>query len=154
MKRFIPVLASTTIVCGLLSACASMPNDPDTQAQLAATIVPVEARQQGDYQLSCADLSAAIKQTDWSIAALDKQIAQAQNNATGFAVLGALAGLSGSYATNIAQVQNANAQGVVANFGGAMSTGTSMTKQGLRANYEARHDVLMNVFYGKNCGAS
>jgi hypothetical protein len=138
----------------VISACASMPNDPDTQAQLAATIVPVETRQQGDYQLSCADLSAEIRQTDWAISALDKQIAQAQNTATGFAVLGALSGLGGAYATNISQVQTANAEGVVANFGGAVSAGASMTKQALRANYEARHDVLMNVFYGKSCVVS
>jgi hypothetical protein len=153
MNRRTP-LASAAIICVLLSACASTPSDPDTRAQLAATITPVEARQQGDYQLSCADLSAEIKQTDWTIAALDKQITQAQNSANGFAVLGALAGLGGAYATNISQVQTANAEGVVANLGGAMSAGTGMTKQALRANYEARHDVLMNVFYGKNCTTS
>jgi hypothetical protein len=153
MKRFVP-LASISIVCGLISACASMPNDPDTRAQLAATIFPVETRQEGDYQLSCADLSAAIKQTDWTIAALDKQIARAQNAATGFAVLGALADLGGAHATNVAEVQTANAGDAVANLGGALSAGTGTTKQALRANYEARHETLISVFYSKPCVAS
>jgi hypothetical protein len=153
MKRFEP-LASVAIVCGLISACASMPNDPNTRVQLAAKIFPVETRQQGDYQLSCADLSTEIKQTDWTISALDKQIAQAQSVATGFAVLGALAELGGDYATKNSQVETANAGGVVANLGGAVSTGTGVTKQALRANYEARHDTLMNVFDSKACVAS
>jgi hypothetical protein len=153
MKRFEP-LASIAIVCGLISACASLPNDPNTRAQLAATIVPVETRQQGDYQLSCPDLSAEIKQTDWTISALDKQIARAQNAATGFVVLGALAEIGSGYATNNSQVETANAGGVVANLGGTVSAGTGMTKQALRANYEARHDTLMNVFYSKACVAT
>jgi hypothetical protein len=153
MIRFEP-LASIAILCSLISACVSMPNDPNTRSQLAATIVPVETQQQRDYQLSCADLSAEIKQTDWTISALDKQIARAQNVATGFAVLGALAELGGDYATKNSEAQAANAGGVVANLGGAVSAGTGMTKQALRANYEARHDALMNLFYSKACVAT
>ena len=153
MKRFEP-LASISIVCGLISACASMPNDPNTRVQLAAKIFPVETRQQGDYQLSCADLSTEIKQTDWTISALDKQIAQAQSVATGFAVLGALAELGGAHATNVAEVQTASVGDAVANLGGALSAGSGTTKQALRANYEARHDTLMNVFDSKACVAS
>ena len=153
MKRFEP-LASIAIVCGLISACASMPNDPNTRVQLAAKIFPIETRQQGDYQLSCADLSTEIKQTDWTISALDKQIAQAQSVATGFAVLGALADLGGAHATNVAEVQTASVGDAVANLGGALSAGSGTTKQALRANYEARHETLINVFYSKPCVAS
>ncbi len=145
--RVLPIAVASI----LATACATIPNDPESQAKLAATLGPVQPVQPGDNQLACADLAAQIKQTQWDISALNLQIAQAQNASTGFAVLGALAGMSGAYANTYAQAQNAVATNVVANAGSALSGAAGMTKAAIQATYQARYENLVGIFNGMNC---
>jgi hypothetical protein len=135
----------------LATACATIPNDPESQAKLAANLGPVQRVEPGDNQLACEDLASQIKQTQWDISALNLQIVQAQNASTGFAVLGALAGMSGAYANTFSQAQTAAAENVVANAGGAISGGAGMTKAAIQATYEARYESLVGLFNEKNC---
>ena len=144
-------ILSIAAVSLLATACADVPSDPESQAKLAARLGPVQSTQPGDYQLACSDLGAQISQMDWDISALNLQINQAQNESTGFAVLGALAGMAGVTATNAVQANTAAVEGIAANTGGALSNGAGMTKAAILSTYEARRGTLVGISNGKGC---
>jgi hypothetical protein len=146
-KHILPIAMASL----LATACASVPSDPESQAKLAANLGPVPAQEPNDEQLSCDDLAAQIHQAQWDISALDLQINRAQNVSTGFAILGAIAGVTGAVANNNSQVQTAAVENVAANTGGAISNGVGMTKAAIRATYQARYDNLVGEFNGKGC---
>ncbi len=150
ITRYAPLLP-IVVVSILATGCATIPDDPESQAKLAANLGPVQPVMPGDNQLECGDLGAQIKQAQWDISALNLQISQAQNTSNGFALLGALAGMSGAYANTVAQAQNAAAQSVVANAGGAMTSSVGMSKTAVQSTYEARYENLVGIFNGKNC---
>lgn len=150
MNRF-AYTTTLAAVAVLIVGCADIPQDPESQRKLHTALAPVQANEPGDTQLDCATLTEDINQMKWDLSALDLQLKQAQNTSTGFAVLGALAGLSGAYATNLQQVQNATAQGVIANTGGAFTAADGMNKSAIRGTYQARYDALVSDYNIKGC---
>jgi hypothetical protein len=150
-RFYIAAVAASSM---LLAACADVPSDPESQAKLAAQVVPVQPVQPGDNQLTCDSLAASIRQTQWAISALDLQINEAANASTGFSLLGALSAATGALATNVSQVQTSELEGVVANTGGAISNNVGMSKANIRATYQARYDNLVGIFNGKACTPS
>ena len=146
MKALIFVATSISIS---LFGCAS---DPATEAAMSEHFVPVQAHQTTDLTLSCQDLAAGIAETGHAISVLDKQIAHQQQSSNSFSLISALASVSGAYAPNLASAQLASAEGSLANAGAQIEANQSVSTKDLRGMYQYRHDTLMQLFYGKNCG--
>jgi hypothetical protein len=144
-------LISTVIAAAIISSISGCATDPGTRVALSQHFEPIEVHQLGDMALSCEELTANINEVSGAISALDKQIAAQQQASTGFSILSAIASVSGTYAPNFHAAQLSSAEGTLANTGAAIEGGQAMNKQGLRAMYENRHDVLMQIFYGKSC---
>jgi len=85
------------------------------------------------------------------VAVLDKQIKQTQEQSQMFAMAAAFSGFSGALANNPLSAQLANANANLGNAGQAMSGQDAMTKAQLRANIEARHDALMQIYFARQC---
>jgi hypothetical protein len=143
-----------TGVCAALTVsfagCASVPPDPDMQR----SFVPVQAHQTTDLSLTCPDLQGQISDTERSVAVLDKQIKHDQDQGQMFAIATAFSGFSGAFANNPLSAQLANANVNLGNAGEAISNGQAMNKAQLRANIEARHDALMQIYFARQCKAS
>lgn len=132
------------------AGCASAPADPDMQR----TFVPVQAHQTTDLSLTCPDLQGQISDTESSVAVLDKQIKRDQEQSQMFAIATAFSGFSGAFANNPISAQLANANVNLGNAGEAISDRQAMTKAQLRANIEARHDALMQIYFARKCRAA
>jgi hypothetical protein len=143
----------TTGVCvGLIASfagCASVPADPDLQR----TFVPVQAHQTKDLSLSCPDLQQQIGDNESAVATLDKQIKHDKDQSQVFAMAAVFSGISGSFANNPLSAQLANANATLGNAGASMSDQQAMTKAQLRANIEARHNALMQIYFARQCKA-
>lgn len=132
-----------------LAGCASVPADPDLQR----TFVPVQTQQMTDLNLSCNDLQQQIGDTESAVAALDKQIKHDKDQSQVFAMAALFSGISGSYANNPVSAHLANTNVSLGNAGTSMSDQQAMTKEQLRANIQARHDALMQIYFGRQCRA-
>lgn len=137
-----------------LSGCATSAADLEQQQALSRHYVPVQAHQIDDMTLSCDQLTANINEMSSAISTLDKQIANQEHNSNSFSFISALASVSGAYAPNFQAAQLASAEGSLANAGAQIEANHSVSTKELRAMYETRHDVLMQMFYGKNCRAN
>jgi hypothetical protein len=133
-----------------LGACATTPPDPD----LTRSFIPVQTHQTSDLNLSCPDLQGQIGDTEQTVAALDKQIKHDEEQGQMFAMAAAFSGFSGALANNPASAQLANANVTLGNAGEAMAGQQAMTKEQLRANIEARHDALMQIYFARQCKTS
>jgi hypothetical protein len=145
-------MITTGICVGLvasLAGCASAPVDPDLQK----TYVPVQAHQTKDLSLTCPDLQEQIGDTENSVAALDKQIKHDKEQSQTFMLAAAFSSFSGAFANNPLSAQLANANANLGNAGASMSDQQAMTKAQLRANIEARHDALMQIYFARQCKA-
>jgi hypothetical protein len=140
-------LAFCAGIAATLGACATTPPDPD----LARTFIPVQTHQTTDLGLTCPDLQEQIGDTERTVAVLDKQIKQTQEQSQMFAMAAAFSGFSGALANNPLSAQLANANANLGNAGQAMSGQDAMTKAQLRANIEARHDALMQIYFARQC---
>jgi hypothetical protein len=132
----ITIIAATGSLA--ISGCASDPAAVAEQRQtLSEHFVPVQAHQTTDLTLSCQDLAAGIAETGHAISVLDKQIAYQQQSSNSFSFISA----------------SASAEGSLANAGAQIEANQSVSTKELRGMYQYRHDTLMQLFYGKNCGA-
>jgi hypothetical protein len=152
MKTLLLTCISATLA--LAAGCASDPAAEAEQRQvLSEHFVPVQAHQTSDMGLSCDELTANIGDMVHAISILDKQIAYQQQSSSQFSFISALAGVSGAYAPNLRSAQLATAEGSLANAGAQIEANQSVSTKDLRGMYQYRHDTLMQLFYGKNCGA-
>ena len=151
MKAIIFTIASTAGLFSI-SGCASDPAADAAQREaLSQHFVPVQAHQTSDLALSCNDLKNEIASLTADINSIDQQIAYQEKATNSFSLIGALASVSGAYAPNFRSAQLASAEGSMANAGAQIESNQTVSTKDLRAMYENRHDVLMQIFYGKNC---
>jgi hypothetical protein len=108
----------------------------------------------GDLTLSCDDLKANLASLTADISSIDQQIAYQEKATNSFSLISALASVSGAYAPNFRSAQLASAEGSLANAGAQIESNQSLSTKDLRGMYENRHDVLMQIFYGKNCNSN
>jgi hypothetical protein len=149
------LMASIVSSAGLLfiSGCASDPAaEAERQQVLAEHFVPVQAHETTDMNLTCDELNVGIADTTHAISVLDKQIGYQQQASNSFSFISALAGVSGAYAPNFRSAQLASAEGSLANAGAQIETNQTLSTKDLRGMYQYRHDTLMQLYYGKNCG--
>jgi peptidoglycan hydrolase CwlO-like protein len=150
--NLISVVAVTAAVA--VSGCATNAVDLEQQQALSRHYVPVQAHQINDMTLSCDQLTANINDISEAVSTLDKQIEYQEHSSNSFSFISALASVSGTYAPNLGAARLANAEGSLANAGAQIESNQSVSTKELRAMYENRHDVLMQMFYGKNCPAN
>jgi hypothetical protein len=148
MKALLTTILATSLL-GSIAGCASDPVSDAAQRQLD----PVEAHQINDMALSCDEIAANLNTTSSAIAAIDRQIASQQQAGNSFSLISAFAGVAGAYAPNLRSAQLADAEGTLANAGAQIEANQSVSTKDLRVMYEHRHDVLMQLFYGRNCRA-
>jgi len=129
------------------AGCASVPADPDLQR----SFVPVQAHQTRDLSLTCPDLQDQIGEMENGVAVLDKQIKHDKEQSQIFSMAAAFSGFSGAMANNALSAQLASANATLGNAGASMSDQQAMTKEQLRANIEARHDALMQIYFARQC---
>jgi hypothetical protein len=142
----------TGVCVGLVASiagCASVPADPDLQR----TFVPVQAHQTKDLNLTCPDLQEQIGDMESGVAVLDKQIKHDKEQSQTFALAAAFSSFSGAMANNPLSAQLASANANLGNAGASMSDQQAMTKEQLRANIEARHDALIQIYFARQCKA-
>lgn len=151
MKALILTIVSATGLFAI-SGCASDPAADAAQRQaLSQHFVPLQAHQTSDLALSCNDLKNEIAGLTADINSIDQKIAYQEKATNSFSLIGALASVSGAYAPNFRSAQLASAEGSLANAGAQIESNQTISTKDLRAMYENRHDVLMQIFYGKNC---
>jgi len=150
MKTLVFTVIAAAVAINL-SGCAA---DPVQRDVLSTHFVPVQEHQLGDMTLSCDDLNANIAQISHDIGLIDQQIGYQENASNSFSFVSALASVSGAYAPNLRSAQLASAEGSLANAGAEIESNQSMSSKDLRVMYQARHDALMQLFYGKNCRAN
>ena len=144
-------LISTAIAATIISSISGCASDPVASQAISRRFDPIEVHQMGDMALSCDELSSNINNVAANISTLDKQIAHQQQTSTGFSILSALASVSGAYASNFRVAQLSSAEGTLANTGAAIEAGQAMNTKEVLDLYQNRHDVLMQIYYGKNC---
>jgi hypothetical protein len=136
IPRIITIIAATGSLA--ISACASDPAADAEQRQiLSEHFVPVQAHQTADLTLSCQELAAGIAEMGHAISVLDKQISYQQQSSNSFSFISA----------------SASAEGSLGKAGAPIEANQSASNKDLRGMYQYRHDTLMQLFYGENCGA-
>ncbi len=138
------------ILAPFLASCASTPPDPD----LKLSFSPVMTHQMSDLNMSCSDLQSEIGDTEHNMKVLDKQIASQQQQGQTMAMMAAFSGFSAATATNAVSAQLAAGNQVLANAGEGMANTQQMTIAQLRANYNQRHDALMQIYFARKCSSA
>jgi hypothetical protein len=143
--------AIRAIVClsvgAWVSGCATTPPDPD----LTEKFVPVVTHKTKDINLSCEELASEIGQNEHVTAILDKQIANQQQQSQTMAMLAAFSGWSAATANNPLSAQLSSANQTLATVGEGMANRESMTAAQLHANYNQRHDALIQIYFARRC---
>ena len=139
-----------TAVAAALTACASVPADPE----LNVAFRPVITHQTQDLTMSCPDLQSEIKDDEHVMQVLDKQIAFHNQQSQTMAMFAAFSGFSAATANNALSAQLASGNQVLANAGQGMENNQQLTTEQLRANYNQRHDALIQIYFARKCGVN
>lgn len=135
----------------LLVSCAdSPPPDPD----LNLSFSPVMTHQTNDLNMSCSDLQGEINNSEQTMRVLEKQIAFHQQQSQNSSLMSAAFSALGAVAPTAANAQLDSAGSIVSSANAGNENNQQMTTEQLRANYEQRHDALMQIYFARRCGAT